>query len=203
MHAVVFDVDGTLVQSVEIDEILYKQSIREVIGDVEFRSRWSDYESVTDSGILLQVFRDNAIEYSPSQVRQIESIFLAALKAYIRINGPFIEIPGANMYLEKLCTSLSHRVAIATGGWKDSAVLKLSSAGFELREVPIATSSDSTDRAEIMTIAATRLGDRFESITYYGDGVWDRDACAELGWQFVPVGEALSGISSYHEVCII
>ena len=104
------------------------------------------------------------------------------------------------MYLEKLCSSPSHGVAIATGGWKDSAVLKLTSAGFELREVPIATSSEATDRAAIMTIAAARLGDKFESITYYGDGVWDRDACAELGWQFVPVGEALSGISSYDEI---
>jgi len=202
MHAVVFDIDGTLVQSVEIDEVLYKQSIQTVVGDVEFRSRWSDYDSVTDSGILSQVLEDNSIESSPSQARQIESIFLASLQSHVSTNGPIVEIPGAKMFLERLGSSRSHGIAIATGGWRDSAVLKLKSAGFDLKGVPIATSSESTDRAEIMTIAASRLGDNFESITYYGDGVWDRDACLELGWQFVPVGDALRGISSYHGVCV-
>jgi len=202
MHAVVFDIDGTLIQSVETDEILYKQSIRTVVGDVVFRSRWSEYDSVTDSGILSQVFDDNSIGPSSAQARQIESVFLASLESHISTNGAFIEVPGAKDFLERLYSSHGHGVAIATGGWRSSAVLKLNSAGFEFEGVPIATSSESTDRAEIMTIAASRLGDEFQSITYYGDGVWDKDACAKLGWQFVPVGDALKGISSYHGVCV-
>jgi GNAT superfamily N-acetyltransferase len=48
-----------------------------------------------------------------------------------------------------------------------------------------------------MEIALSRLGSAFESVTYYGDGPWDRDACATLGWRFVPVGPALGGIDSF------
>ena len=52
MHAVIFDIDGTLVQSVEVDESLYVKAIRSVLGQIEFRSNWADYEFVTDTGIL-------------------------------------------------------------------------------------------------------------------------------------------------------
>jgi len=149
MHAVVFDIDGTLVQSVEVDEILYKHSIRSIVGDVEFRPKWSDYESVTDSGILSQVLEDNSVEPSPSQTRQIEANFFASLQAHISNTGPFTEIPGAKAYLEKLGSSRNHGVAIATGGWRASAELKLISAGFDLKGVPTATSSESSDRTKL------------------------------------------------------
>lgn len=37
------------------------------------------------------------------------------------------------------------------------------------------------------------------AITYYGDGIWDREACAVLGWQFRSVGPALQGLTSFDE----
>jgi hypothetical protein len=80
--------------------------------------------------------------------------------------------------------------------------LKLVSAGFDLTDVPLATSSDSSDREEIMKSALSRLGAEFESVSYYGDGPWDRDACRALGWNFIGVGAELSGINSYNGVCV-
>ena len=76
-------------------------------------------------------------------------------------------------------------------------MLKLETAGFEIDGVPIATSDDHVDRAEIMSLALSRLGSTFDSVTYYGDGVWDREASAALGWQFVPVGPTLNGLSNF------
>jgi len=90
-----------------------------------------------------------------------------------------------------------HSVAVATGGWRATASLKLESAGFDLRGAPLATSDDARERIEIMRVALSRIGSRFESITYYGDGPWDRDACHDLGWRFVAVGSHLGGIESY------
>jgi hypothetical protein len=48
-----------------------------------------------------------------------------------------------------------------------------------------------------MLHALAQLEGPFESITYFGDGVWDRQATAELGWEFVPVGAGLGGILDF------
>jgi hypothetical protein len=48
-----------------------------------------------------------------------------------------------------------------------------------------------------MTHAIKQLNAPFESITYYGDGEWDKTAASILGWTFVPVGEKLNGLRHY------
>ena len=84
-------------------------------------------------------------------------------------------------------------VALATGGWESTARLKLEQAGYDIRDIPLASSSDADTREEIMRIAERRARDRhgvmaFDTITYVGDGVWDARAAANLGWRFVGVG---------------
>ncbi len=198
----VFDIDGTLLQSAAIDDALYKKSIESVLGPVQFRSSLADYDFVTDSGILSQVLEDNSIVPKPNPTVGVITQFVKLLESHIRDNGPFHEIPGARRLIDKLRMSKNHSVAIATGGWQESSELKLVSAGFDLTDVPLATSSDSSDREEIMKIALSRLGAEFESVSYYGDGPWDRDACRALGWNFIAVGAELSGINWYNGVCV-
>lgn len=50
-----------------------------------------------------------------------------------------------------------------------------------------------------MRAALDRPDSDYQSITYFSDGPWDRDACIELGWHFVPVGRALGGLESYSD----
>jgi len=197
MHAVIFDIDGTLVQSVEVDESLYVKAIRSVLGQVEFRSGWADYENVTDTGILLQVLADNTMPLRDDDIHEIEHVFVESLNAYISKHGPFAEVPGARKYCQSLRESADHSVAMATGAWRSSALAKLESAGFETGVIPLATCNDSTSRTEIMEEALSKIGTGFDSITYYGDGSWDEKACAELGWNFVAVGAVLGGLESY------
>ena len=198
MHAVVFDIDGTLLQSASVDDALYKGAIRSVLGSVHFRASLADYDYVTDAGILTQVLDDNSLPSNLESASAIKSCFVEALRSHISENGPFPEIPGARNILSKLKDSTNHSVAIATGGWRESALLKLESAGLDAFGFPIASSDDAYERKEIMRIALSSLGTNFQSVTYYGDGPWDRDACHELGWQFVAVGPALGGIESYN-----
>ena len=98
--------------------------------------------------------------------------FVRALNDHVQKEGPFQEIPGAMKYFHAYRKSTDHCVAIATGGWRESAMLKLDSAGFDVTDVPLATSDDSACRSEIMQIAVNALGSEFESITYYGDALW-------------------------------
>ena len=53
-----------------------------------------------------------------------------------------------------------------------------------------------------MHTALSRLGEKFDSVTYFGDAEWDRDACRNLGWNFIAVGTDLGGIDSYEGLSV-
>ena len=199
MNAVIFDIDGTLLHSAAVDDALYRRAVRAVLGDVDLRPALHDYPYVTDTGILQQILADNALGGDEALLEEIRSVFVGLLRDHVTAHGPFAEIPGAREYLYSLRASTSHAVAMATGGWRQSAEFKLSSAGFEIEDIPLATSDDHHERTAIMEIALDSLGGRFDSVTYYGDGPWDLQACEQLGWEFVAVGPELGGLEHFHE----
>lgn len=202
MHAIIFDIDGTLLHSAAVDDALYREAVKAVLGRVNLRPSLHHYDFVTDTGVLSQIMADNEIAASRDHEQAIKAHFVELLRGHVEENGPFIEIPGASDLLRSLRESASHAVAIATGGWRESAELKLESAGFHYTDFPLASSNDHHERTGIMEIALSQLGARFESVTYYGDGPWDRDACVALGWQFVAVGPELGGIEDYRSLSL-
>lgn len=199
MDAVIFDIDGTLLHSVEADEMLLTQAIQTVIDNAVIRPAYGDYTHMSDAGILAGVLEDNAIDITSGVGVEIKRYFIKLLTEHVETNGPFPQFPGARGYIQKYVDSPGHAVGIATGCWRDSALLKLRSAGFGDIDVPVATSDDAMARIDIMQFALSQLPGEFNSITYYGDGKWDQRATAELGWSFVPVGAALDGILSYED----
>jgi beta-phosphoglucomutase-like phosphatase (HAD superfamily) len=48
VHAVIFDIDGTLLDSFEDDAILYFEAIRQVMGQVGIREAWEHYPCVSE-----------------------------------------------------------------------------------------------------------------------------------------------------------
>ena len=202
IHALIFDIDGTLLDSSAQDEELYKQAVEHVLGSVHFRPSLHEYDNVTDTGILLQVLADNSVGADPVIVDAIKSEFFRLIDEFVRVQGPFREVPGARAMLRRITRSSSHGLAIATGGWRRSAEIKLATAGFNPGEVTLATSDDAVTRIDIMQTALQSLGVTASMVTYYGDGAWDRQACEELGWHFVAVGPALDGLSSFDHVLI-
>jgi len=197
VHAVIFDIDGTLLHSAAVDDALYREAVHTVLGDVHLRATLDDYQYVTDTGILRQILEDNDIPLIQEPLDRIRSRFVALLEEHVREHGPFREIPGAKELLQALIASPNHSVAMATGGWRQSAELKLRSAGIAFPNIPLVTSNEHYERTGIMELALSSIGGGFESVSYYGDGPWDRAACAELGWQFVAVGTKLEGLESY------
>ena len=197
MHAVIFDIDDTLLHSMAADDVLYRQAIRDTVGDVQFRAQLADYEHVSDAGILREVLSDNGIAATSAVTGAVQRRFLDSLSAYVQDNGPFREIDGARDLIDRLRASQHHAVALATGCWRESAQLKLHTAGFDITDLPLATADDSAARVAIMQTALSALPSGPASITYFGDGVWDQRACASLGWTFRPVGPGLNGINGY------
>jgi phosphoglycolate phosphatase-like HAD superfamily hydrolase len=194
MHLVMFDIDGTLVDSAGFDSELYAEAVRNVL-NVEIDRDWNHYEHVSDSGILDEVLRRTGRGGDSAELAaRVQRHFVALVRGHLeRLPATVREIAGAKRLVERLCGVPGVRVGVATGGWETTARLKLAHVGIDAGRLGFASSSDARARTQIMQVAAQRAmhGAAFTRATYFGDGAWDLRACAELGYDFVAVGRAV------------
>lgn len=200
MHAAIFDIDGTLLDSYGVDNSMYADAVRRALGDVTIRDGWHKYPRVTDTGVLEDICGDNELRYDASVSEAVMSVYFQSLISHMDTHGPYREIPGALHYLNALLQRPDVQVAYATGGWRRTAQHKLLSAGFPTGSIPLASADDHKDRAQIMLHALHQLRGPFRSITYFGDGIWDQECASQLGWEFVAVGPKLGGILDFASV---
>ncbi len=197
MHAAIFDIDGTLLDSYGVDNSMYAHAVRLALGPVTIRDGWEKYARVTDTGVLADICIDNGLPYDETVSDRVMHVYLQFLLSHQAEHGPYREMPGAMQYLAALRARPDVRVAYATGGWRATAEHKLRSAGFPLDGIPLSSANDHPDRTLIMLHALGQLDGPFASITYFGDGIWDRRASEQLGWNFVPVGPKLGGLLEF------
>ncbi|WP_114764533.1 HAD family hydrolase [Vibrio rhodolitus] len=189
MKHVMLDVDGTLIQSYEFDEQCFIDAVYETTG-LKILNDWHNYPNVTDRGILKTFIERQAPQYSIEELENIvKPVFVKNIQNSIN-REPAQEVPGAKGFVSHLLSSNLHLVSIATGGWGETAKIKLASAGFEIDQLPIASSNDHYSRIEIMNLAKSKADLTLKMpITYFGDAEWDVRACEELGVNLVIVGE--------------
>ena len=193
-----FDIDGTLVESYEMDSACFVQAVKDVTG-VDIDTNWANYQHVTDSGILNEFIKLNGLDHNQHIHREVKKAFIELLEKSINEN-PIQQIPGASSFVSQLTSMSEVVVSLATGGWYESAALKLTSAGIDYAHLPIATSNDHESRIEIMQIAAARANaSNVNTCTYFGDGSWDKEACRQLGYNFVLVGDKIAHDTSIED----
>ena len=195
MHLVMFDIDGTLTETGKIDEECFVRSLPEVCGFADVKTDWSSYKHTTDSGIFHEIhLARTGRSPSVAKVSRFREHFVALL-AQASIESAFVPIAGARQLLFGLTGSSKHRVSLATGGWRDSARLKMASAGMCFDDHPAASADDAHDRESIMRLSMQRAVERhrgsFASTVYVGDGVWDARACRALGIPFIGIGSGV------------
>ena len=98
---VIFDIDGTLVDSTEFEGRLYVAAVLEVLGRVSIRSNWSDYEHVSDSGILRQICHENGLSASRCE-RRVRARFGELVSEHLRQQGSCQPLPGALRLFDEL-----------------------------------------------------------------------------------------------------
>ena len=196
MKSIIFDIDGTLIDSMGVDPRLYNSAIEQVLGSVRLREL-NDYEHVTDSGILGQILEENGFSDVGRLMADVKDLFMDELNSHIESAGSFPVIDGALQFFDQARHSPDTRIAIATGCWRESALLKLQTSGFDIEGVPVTTADDSPSRVEIMRAALKMTGGDAKAVTYFGDAEWDQRACRDLGWNFIAVGSRLGGIESF------
>jgi len=196
---VIFDVDGTLTRTSELNDRAFAQAFEEVMR-VPLQSRdWTQYPRVTARGLLedgAQLVLGRAP--SPDERKAVRDRFIELLATHLFSLKDSLEVPGAVQAFDRLQRS-QHSVALATGDWAESAQVKLERAGFEIDEVPMASSDDAAAREAIIETAWRRAGgpEAHRHVVYVGDEVWDLNAARSLG--LAVIGVSADGDNALHE----
>ena len=196
MIAIIFDIDGTLVESFGFDDACYVAAVREVLGDVYIHDDWSQYKNVTDTGSLRQIMEENKIQ-EKEQIKEVRTKFGELIRQYLQNGGKCLPKGGAIHLINKLLAAEDYAVGFATGGWRHTAKMKLRHAGFNLKNAILTSSDDGDERVVIMKKCLLQLGHCFQRVVYIGDAEWDMQATKTLGWHFIGVGSRLKGKCEY------
>jgi phosphoglycolate phosphatase-like HAD superfamily hydrolase len=189
MKLVMFDIDGTLTETQEIDATCFVQALRDVFGFTDVNTDWSTYRHCSDSAILDELFElRRGRSPLPEEISACQARFVSLLTHAAAIH-PFKPIEGARDILARLMNDPRFAISLASGGWECSARLKLASAGLDLASVPAAFSDDGHAREEIMQASLGRAAraysiESFDAVIYIGDGLWDARASRNLGYRF-------------------
>jgi phosphoglycolate phosphatase-like HAD superfamily hydrolase len=182
---VIFDVDGTLIESVAIDAELYDQAFFDTFGVRLPTTDWTKYANATDSGIAAQAIAQ--LRLPSDALPELRRRFVDLLASVESISP----VPGAREVIGEL-SSRGIDVGIATGGWGDAASAKLRAARVDVHAVPLVGSEVSPRRCDIVRAAIERVGGEGD-VVYVGDGAWDIAASRELGIGFVGVDSVCDG----------
>ena len=193
MTLIMFDIDGTLTASFDLDSVTFVDALGDVFGFRDVSDDWGRYPHVTDSGILDEVFHSR-LGRAPSaaETTLMQSHFTALLTERVAAAGGILPTPGAGPVLARLLASPNHAVSYASGGWRETALFKLRSAGLPTENVPGAFSDDDPSREGICRVSQQRAealhGRSFSRVVYVGDGVWDARTSRNLGFSFIGIG---------------
>jgi HAD superfamily hydrolase (TIGR01509 family) len=168
--ALLFDLDGTLVDSVYYHVLAWREALEEA--GIEL-AVWRIHRKIGMSGGLLvqALLRETGGELDPALIDRLRQTHAAAYRRFVDHVRP---LPGACELLAQL-TELRVPWAIATSGRLESAAPALSSLGIPDR-VPIVT-RDLVPYAkpdpDLFLEAARRLEADITNSVVVGDSVWD------------------------------
>ncbi len=185
MNIALFDIDGTLTESNEIDSICFADAFRDVFG-AGIDTDWDSYQHTTDRGIVIEALRrlrgrePDAHEIALHRTRFVELLGERMTELH--------EVPEAAAFLSQM-QARDWRVVLCTGAWSESGQLKLMRAGLPTA-LPLASCDDDIAREDILRrgIALAGAGDD-DVIVSFGDAPWDVRAAAKLNLPFIGIAK--------------
>src|SRR5438067_9492238 len=80
MHLAMFDIDGTLTETMKVDEECFVRSFKDVFGFADIDTDWSHYPHTTDSGIFREIHQTHTGRLpSPSETSRFRQHFVDLL----------------------------------------------------------------------------------------------------------------------------
>ena len=181
--AVIFDVDGVLLELLASEEDAFFAPLRTRYGLTNLSRDWNSYRIRNDDDILAEIFECHlGRAASFEELAAVKHDYLAELK---RIEpGPQV-IPGAERSLQSLQT-LGLTLGIATANLRGAAEVRLRRAGLWPLVENLAFGADGGGhKREILARAVAATGLPRDRIVYLGDNINDVDAGLSNGVHFI------------------
>jgi HAD superfamily hydrolase (TIGR01509 family) len=180
--AFLFDLDGTLVDSVYQHVLAWKTALDSE--NIEL-SVWRIHRKIGMSGGLFtnQLLRETGFAMEPDRIERLRRAHAAAYQELGRQVRP---LPGARELLAFL-TDANIPWAIATSGRMETAAVNLAALGVDPKESPVVTRDEvryAKPDPDLFLAAAARLAVPIERAVVIGDSIWDMLAatrCRALG----------------------
>jgi HAD superfamily hydrolase (TIGR01509 family) len=177
-----FDLDGTLVDSVYQHVLAWKEALD--AEGIEL-SVWRIHRKIGMSGGLFtnQLLRETGLEISAERVERLRHAHAAAYQKHASQIRP---LPGACELLSWL-SEAGVPWAIATSGRMETAAVNLLALGVDPDRSPVVTRDQvkyAKPDPDLFLAAAARLGAPIETAIVVGDSIWDMLAamrCRALG----------------------
>jgi HAD superfamily hydrolase (TIGR01509 family) len=172
---VLFDVDGTLVDSNYLHTMAWRRAFAESGIEVE---TWRIHRAIgMDGSALVKTLSENARGDVQRQLKDLHTQY------YKQTTGLLTLLPGAQRLLERIA-ELGFQVVLATSAPEDELAT--------LREVldsedviSVVTSSGDVETAkpnpDIVAVALDRAGVPAGRAVFVGDAIWDAEACVRAG----------------------
>jgi HAD superfamily hydrolase (TIGR01509 family) len=177
-----FDLDGTLVDSVYQHVLAWKEALD---GEGIELSVWRIHRKIGMSGGLFtnQLLRETGLEISTERVERLRQGHAAAYRQQANRIRP---LPGARELLTWL-SDAGIPWAIATSGRMETAAVNLAVLGVDPQRTPVVTRDQvkyAKPDPDLFLAAAERLNAPIETAVVVGDSIWDMLAairCRALG----------------------
>jgi HAD superfamily hydrolase (TIGR01509 family) len=171
-----FDLDGTLVDSVYEHVLAWKEALDSEGIDL---SVWRIHRKIGMSGGLFtnQLIRETGVAIDEERGERLRKVHA---RAYQRMGDRIRPLPGARDLLTWL-TSVGIRWAIATSGRMETASVNLKALGVDPERVPVVTRDQvkyAKPDPDLFLAAAERLNAPIETAVVVGDSIWDMLAAA-------------------------
>lgn len=194
MNLYIFDLDGTLSDTVSTHKDIFRQvlfsfGIKEIVLDSK------DFLNYTDSAIAKKVFLDNGINFNRNILIEVENAMTNLMQTL-----DVVEIKGAKNYIDKIKRDDSAYLGIATGSLRKPAEYKLKKMGIEINlKTQLVTSSEYYTRDKLILSLISKLkayhdSDHIERIISFGDGHWDFLTAMYLELEFIGIGDKFTNL---------
>jgi HAD superfamily hydrolase (TIGR01549 family) len=169
--AFLFDLDGTLVDSVYQHVLAWREALDQEGIDL---SVWRIHRKIGMSGGLFtnMLLRETGVDFDQAHLEQLQRLHA---EAYKRNRSQVRPLPGARALLTTL-TNAGIPWAIATSGRLETAGPVLETLGIDFGRTPVVTRDQvkyAKPEPDLFLTAASQLGVAIETATVVGDSVWD------------------------------
>ncbi len=189
-NLIVFDIDGTLTDTVKSYTANFVQSIHQ-LGISKFDSDFGNYKHHTDSYISKMIYeKETGKSFDASAIQEFENHLYNNMLSEETCS----EILGAKQIVEYLEKETDYGVCYATGSMRKTAKLKLDQIGIDYHDYQLVASNEILEREKIVSTAIEHAEifyniDKFDNIISIGDGIWDLKTAKNLNLHFIGIGE--------------